>query len=175
MRGYMCQSCLHTAKCQREGQGAKAPHHLLQYIYNCLDVFQKNLAFSVRTHWFKYRQTEWWKWDVAFIGLTGCFDIETYWSLRGVVSPGQNPTGGWGTKENKSFSRKMSPWVRRPTLDADWSACSSIDFRLGWAAVQTKPLVLSCLASDRLINVKSSLVLHTQTHTKCVCVSFIAV
>lgn len=170
MRGYMCQSCLHTAKCQREGQGAKAPHHLLQYIYNCLDVFKKKTWPSL--------------WELTVLNrdkqndgseMTGCFDIETYWSLRGVVSPGQNPTGGWGTKENKSFSRKMSPWVRRPTLDADWSACSSIDFRLGWAAVQTKPLVLSCLASDRLMNVKSSLVLHMQTHTKRVCVSFIAV
>lgn len=72
-------------------------------------------------------------------------------------------------KENKSFSHKMSPWVRRPALEADWSACSSIDFRLGCA---TKPLVLSCLASDRLINEKSSLALHTHPHKVCGCVCF---
>lgn len=101
---------------------------------------------------------------MAFNSLTGCFDIETYWSLQKRGCLGQSATGGWSTKENKSFSHKMSPWVRRPTLDANWSACSSIDFRLGWAVVQTKPLVLSCLASDWIINIK-----------KCVCVSFIAV
>lgn len=84
--------------------------------------------------------------------------------VRGVVARGGIQRDCGVRRKTKALLTIMLPGVRRPTLDADWSACSSIDFRLEWAAVQTKPLVLSCLASDRLINVKSSLVLCTKTH-----------
>lgn len=71
-------------------------------------------------------------------------DIETYWSsCQSGGCPGQNSKGGWSKKENKCFPLKIMPEERRSTLNTDWSGCSSIDFRLGWAAGQTRPLVLT--------------------------------
>lgn len=72
-------------------------------------------------------------------------DSETYWSSRQSHGcSGLYMTAGWSKKEHKWFSLEMLPEEGRATLHADWSVCFCIDFRLGWAAVLAKPLVLSC-------------------------------
>lgn len=83
----------------------------------------ENLAFNWRTHCFKCRCLQWWNWDVPFNGLTGCVDIETYWSLcqRGGC-PGRNSTALWSEKENKSSSHDNVARGETPNTGC-WLVC----------------------------------------------------
>lgn len=86
-------------------------------------------------------------------------DIETYWSWwQSAGCPGRSCKGGWSRRENKCLPLRVMPGERRRTQRADWSACSSIDFRMRRSSGPNKASDPDCLASDWFINVKSSLV-----------------
>lgn len=50
---------------------------------------------------------------------------------------------GGNSNVGRGWSLRVSPRDRRSSLDTDWSVCFPIDFRLGWAVAQPKPLVLT--------------------------------
>lgn len=90
-------------------------------MFNFILIHHRWTAVYVLQYWYTIYNRWCWHWDILII-------VPEWWLPRAEI---------------KRRVKQIVPVARRSALNADWSGCFSIDFRLAWASGQPRTLVLT--------------------------------